>query len=147
MLYWEKLTRQANQAYSNQAFLEAVDFNQQALGQVQKSFDDDFRQDPESAVAAAVVSYLNIAESYTGLGNFIAANEQYENAINFLQAAIVRPDLAADQRDLIMQTANHVRFEWELFVQSHGQDMKTHNKILVGKMKDASSSYRVTTFH
>lgn len=139
MQNWERLTRQANRAYSNHAFSEAVELNQQALSQAEMSFDDDFYRDAESAVAAAAVSFLNIAESYTALGDFISANTQYENAVNFLQAIIVRPDVDDEQRGLIMRTATHIRFEWELFTQSHSKHVSAQSKALMQALSHAVS--------
>jgi tetratricopeptide (TPR) repeat protein len=136
---WERLTRQANKAYSNHAFSEAVDLNQQALKQAERSFDEDFYRDAESAVAAAAVSFLNIAESYTALGDYISANTQYENAVNFLQAIIVRPDMNDEQRNLIMRTATHIRFEWELFSQSYNKNVSAQSKALMQALSHAVS--------
>ncbi|WP_111638273.1 tetratricopeptide repeat protein [Marinomonas shanghaiensis] len=136
---WERLTRQANKAYSNHAFSEAVDLNQQALRQAERSFDEDFYRDAESAVAAAAVSFLNIAESYTALGDYISANTQYENAVNFLQAIIVRPDMNDEQRNLIMRTATHIRFEWELFSQSYNKNVSAQSKALMQALSHAVS--------
>ncbi|WP_417527927.1 tetratricopeptide repeat protein [Marinomonas shanghaiensis] len=136
---WERLTRQANKAYSNHAFSEAVDLNRQALMQAERSFDEDFYRDAESAVAAAAVSFLNIAESYTALGDYISANTQYENAVNFLQAIIVRPDMNDEQRNLIMRTATHIRFEWELFSQSYNKNVSAQSKALMQALSHAVS--------
>ena len=137
MQHWERLTRQANRAYSNHAYLEAVDLNRQALSQVEHSFNEDFYQDAESVVAASVVSFLNIAESYTALGDFISANSQYEQAVNFLQSIIGRNDVTEEQRDLITRTATHIRFEWELFTQSHGKAFSAQSKALLQALSQA----------
>ncbi len=145
MQNWERLTRQANRAYSNHNFSDAVELNREALMQAEKTFDDDFYRDAESAVAAAAVSFLNIAESYTALGDFISANTQYENAVNFLQAIIVRPDMDEEQRSLIMRTATHIRFEWELFAQSHSKSVTTQSKVLMRALSHAVSSAVSTT--
>lgn len=147
MQNWERLTRQANKAYSNQDYSNAVELNQQALHQVEGSFDDDFHQDAESAVAAAAVSFLNIAESYTALGDFLSANTQYENAVNFLQAVIVRPDVDEEQRGLIMRTATHIRFEWELFSQSHSKHVMAQSKALMRSISSAVTSQGVMVRH
>jgi len=147
MQNWERLTRQANRAYSNHAFSDAVELNQQALAQAEMSFDDDFYCDAESAVAAAAVSFLNIAESYTALGDFISANTQYENAVNFLQAIIVRPDVDDEQRSLIMRTATHIRFEWELFTQSHNKHVSAQSKALMQALSHAVSSSKAMLHH
>lgn len=136
---WERLTRQANKAYSNHAFSEAVDLNRQALMQAERSFDEDFYRDAESAVAAAAVSFLNIADSYTALGDFMSANTQYENAVSFLQTIIVRPDMSDEQRNLIMRTATHIRFEWELFTQSHSKHVSAQSKALMQALSNAVS--------
>ncbi|BFM51215.1 tetratricopeptide repeat protein [Marinomonas sp. THO17] len=147
MQNWERLTRQANKAYSNHDYSNAVELNQQALQQVECSFDDDFHQDAESAVAAAAVSFLNIAESYTALGDFLSANTQYENAVNFLQAVIVRPDVDEEQRGLIMRTATHIRFEWELFSQSHSKHVVAQSKALMRSISNAVTSQGVMVRH
>ncbi|MBJ7539700.1 tetratricopeptide repeat protein [Marinomonas transparens] len=147
MQNWERLTRQANRAYSNHAFSDAVELNQQALTQVEQSFDDDFHRDAESAVAAATVSFLNIAESYTALGDFISANTQYESAVNFLQAAIARPDVNDEQRGLIMRTATHIRFEWELFTQSHGKEFSSQSRALMQALSQAVSYSKSAIHH
>jgi hypothetical protein len=136
---WERLTRQANRAYSNHAFTDAVDLNRQALMEAERSFDEDFYRDAESAVAAAAVSFLNIAESYTALGDFISANTQFECAVNFLQAIIARPDLDGEQRSLIMRTATHIRFEWELFTQSYSKEVSAQSRALMQSLTNAVS--------
>ncbi|MFT2111561.1 tetratricopeptide repeat protein [Marinomonas sp. 2405UD68-3] len=128
---WENLTRQANKAYSNHAFLDAIELNRQALNQAEQSFEYDFSQDPESAIAAATVSFFNIAESYTALGDYISANTQYENAVNFLQSLTDRADLVDEQRDLIVRTAGHIRFEWDMFTQSYGKAFALQSKDLM----------------
>ena len=147
MQNWERLTRQANQAYSNHAFSDAVELNQQALTHAEMSFDDDFYRDAESAVAAAAVSFLNIAESYTALGDFMSANTQYENAVNFLQTIIVRSDLDDEQRKLIMRTATHIRFEWELFTQSYSKQVSSQSKGLMQALSRTDSSSKVMVRH
>ncbi|QUX91166.1 hypothetical protein CYL31_06945 [Marinomonas sp. A3A] len=136
---WERLTRQANRAYSNHAFTDAVDLNRQALMEAERSFDEDFYRDAESAVAAAAVSFLNIAESYTALGDFISANTQFECAVNFLQTIIARPDLDGEQRSLIMRTATHIRFEWELFTQSYSKEVAAQSRALMQSLSNAVS--------
>ena len=147
MQNWERLTRQANRAYSNHAFTDAVDLNRQALMQAEMSFDDDFHRDAESAVAAAAVSFLNIAESYTALGDFVSANTQYENAVNFLQTIITRTDVDDEQHSLIMRTATHIRFEWELFTQSHSKNITAQSKMLMQALSNAVSSSKSVLHH
>ena len=139
MQNWERLTRQANRAYSNHAFTDAVDLNRQALMEAEYSFDEDFYRDAESAVAAAAVSFLNIAESYTALGDFISANTQFESAVNFLQTIIARPDMNDEQRNLIMRTATHIRFEWELFTQSYSKEVSVQSRALMQSLSNAVS--------
>ena len=140
MQNWERLTRQANRAYSNHDYSDAVEFNREALMQVEMTFDEHFHLDAESTVAAAAVSFLNIAESYTALGDYISANTQYESAVNFLQAVIVRPDLDQEQRSLIMRTATHIRFEWELFAQSHSKSVTAQSRVLMRSLSNAVSA-------
>ncbi|WP_133013348.1 tetratricopeptide repeat protein [Marinomonas flavescens] len=147
MQYWERLTREANKAYFKHAFSDAVDLNRKALAQVERESDHGFYQDPETIVSATVVSHLNIAEAFTGLGDFVSANLQYENAMNFLQAVLMRSDLEAEQRDLIMRTTTHIRFEWDLFIQSKGAELKTQNNALVQAITHSVSYAKAVICH
>ena len=147
MQNWEQLTREANRAYSNHAFSDAVELNREALTQAEKTFEDDFHRDAESAVAAAAVSFLNIAESYTALGDFISANTEFESAVNFLQTIMARSDMNNEQRDLIMRTATHIRFEWELFAQSHRKNITAQSKMLMLALSSAVSNSKRTVHH
>lgn len=147
MQYWEQLTRLANKAHSNHAFSDSVELNRQALAFATEHFDEDFRQDAESAVAASIVSYLNMAESYTSLGDYLSANTQYERAVHFLQTALSRVDVSAEQRDLLSRTATHVRFEWELFSQSHGTALSIQSKSLVQALSNAVAQPRSMVRH
>ncbi|WP_191601954.1 tetratricopeptide repeat protein [Marinomonas algicola] len=144
---WESLTRLANNAYSKHAFSDAVDLNKQALTQAEQSFDDDFKKDPESAVAATTVSFFNMAESYTALGDYVSANTQYEQAVNFLQSIIVRPNLDFEQRELIMRTATHIRFEWELFSQSYSKELISQSKALMQALAHTVSCTKHVVHH
>ncbi|ADZ92375.1 hypothetical protein [Marinomonas mediterranea] len=123
MQHWERLTRKANIAFTNQAYLESVDLNLSALATAQKEFDLQFGVDAESAVAANIVSYLNLAESYAAMGDLLTANSHYESAINFLSSIVIRPSINQEQTDLIHRTVNHVRFEWDLFSQSNRSEL------------------------
>lgn len=147
MQNWERLTRQANKAFSNHDFTDAVDLNRQALIQAERSFDEDFYRDAESAVAAAAVSFLNMAESYTALGDFVSANTQFECAVNFLQRVMSRPDMNNEQRDLIMRTATHIRFEWDLFTQSYHREVSIQSKALMQSLSHAISTSNTFVCH
>lgn len=147
MQNWERLTRQANKAHSNYAFSDAIELHREALYQAQHSFDDSFHLDAESSVAAIAVSFLNMAESYSSLGDYISANTQYENAVNFLQAIIARPDMGEEHRVLIMRTASHIRFEWDLFSKTHGNSVMSQKKSLLQALSQAVSSAKAVVQH
>ncbi|MCZ2723718.1 tetratricopeptide repeat protein [Marinomonas sp. 15G1-11] len=147
MQSWEHLTRQANKAYSNNAFSEAVDLNLLALQQAERSFAEDFEEDPQSTLAAISVSFFNVAESYTALGDYISANRQYQQAVNFLQVVIVLPNLITEQRDQIMKTATHIRFEWDLFTQSYGRELSLQSKALMKSPSYSIKDARAVVHH
>jgi len=137
MLNWKYLTSEANKAYSNDAFFDAIELNQQALMQAEISFNSQFEKDPESAVAAMIVSILNLADSFTAVGDFNATGIEYQKAINFLQTTIIRPDINEQKKDLILRTANQVRLEWEGFNKRYKQSVSLQIRTL---MKDISNA-------
>lgn len=147
MQKWEKLTRQANNAFTNQKFSDAVQLNQEALALVIADFEQGFQQDPESFVAAAVVSHLNIAEAFTRMGDFLSANSQFECAVKFLDRILHRVDLLNEQREILLGTANHIRFEWELFSQSYGAALASQTKALVNMFTRAATQSQSVVRH
>jgi len=115
----ENLTKKVNKTCLSQTFSDAIKLDQQALIIMKKSFDEDFYDNAQSAITAATISFLNIAESYAASGYFILANIQYKEAVRFLQTAIVSSNINDKQYSLIMRTITRIRCEWELFKQSH----------------------------
>ena len=144
---WECLTKEAINAYSNHAFDDAVNLNKQALSLLEVSFDDDFNRDAESTIAAATVSFLNLAESYTVLGEFVLANAQYENAIHFLQVAMTRSDVSDQQYSIIIRTLTRIRCEWQLFSQSHFSALPAQNNPLMETFSNVVSAPKKAIRH
>ncbi len=144
---WECLTKEAINAYSNHAFDDAVNLNKQALSLLEVSFDDDFNRDAESTIAAATVSFLNLAESYTVLGEFVLANAQYENAIHFLQVAMTRSDVSDQQYGIIIRTLTRIRCEWQLFSQSHLSELPSQSHPLMETFSNVVSAPKKVIHH
>lgn len=125
MIYWQHLTRQANDAHSRCAFADAQELSTKALACAKATFDDDFKVDPESAVSAVVVSYLNLAEISVSMKEWLHANTLFEDGVNFLQQVVVTPSLVPEHLKLIDNMAKHIRFEWELFSQTYAKKLAT----------------------
>lgn len=123
MIYWQHLTRQANAAHSRAAYSDAQELGRKALACAEATFKNDFVNDAESAVSAVIVSYLNLAETSISMKEWLQANEYFECGVLFLQSIIVAPDLSIEDRELIEQTASHIRFEWELFSHTYGNKL------------------------
>ncbi len=117
MFYWEQLTRDANRAHSNNNFLDSIELNQQALTLV--SMSHGFNKNITVIVEESMVNFLNIAESYIALGDYISANEQYENADAFIQSSLSTKGMKSDQWQLIMNIHNQLRNEWDKFKRSY----------------------------
>lgn len=129
MIYWQHLTRQANAAHTRAAYSDAQELGCKALACAEATFKNDFENDAESAVSAVIVSYMNLAEFSISMKEWLQANEYFERGVQFLQSIIITPNLQSEHRDLIEQTASHIRFEWELFSQTYG------NKLALAKRR------------
>ncbi|WP_417552118.1 tetratricopeptide repeat protein [Marinomonas fungiae] len=123
MIYWQHLTRQANEAHSQAAYSDALELARKALACAEATFENDFANDAESAVSAVIVSYLNLAEISISMKEWLVANAYFERGVHFLQSIIVAPNLQPEHRELIEKTASHIRFEWELFSQTYGSKL------------------------
>ncbi|WP_435234995.1 hypothetical protein ACR30L_14695 [Psychromonas sp. PT13] len=144
---WKYLIQQANDAYQDNAYSEAISLNQQALEYAKEIFHDEFYRDPSSAVAASTISFLNLAESYTAVGDLLSANNQYKNAIHFLQMAVVHLALNDTHSDLIMRTAGKIQFEWSLFSKHHDVDIPIQSAELMRSVSLAITYAKNTVHH
>ncbi|MBM6549608.1 tetratricopeptide repeat protein [Marinomonas ostreistagni] len=124
MIYWQHLTRQANEAHTRASFADAQELNQKALACAKATFEDDFKIDAESAVSAVIVSYLNLAEVAISMKEWRHANDYFERGVHFLQTVLVSSDILHEHRDLIERMATHIRFEWELFSTTYGHRLE-----------------------
>jgi len=129
MQNWENLTKKANKAYSNHDFSDALVLNQQALNILETSFHKHFKVDIESYISAAAVSFLNLAESYVALDNPLLANNQYENAINFLQAVLSHAEIESQHYCLVMHTVTRIRCEWEMFNEQQSKQSSQNKQV------------------
>ncbi|SBS26673.1 hypothetical protein MAQ5080_00585 [Marinomonas aquimarina] len=123
MIYWQHLTRQANEAHTRAAYADAQELGRKALACAKATFDKDFAMDAESAVSAVIVSYMNLAEVSISMQEWLQANDYFERGVHFLQGIMLTPNLPFEHRELIEQTATHIRFEWELFSQTYGNKL------------------------
>lgn len=124
MIYWQHLTRQANEAHTRALFLDAHELNQKALACAKATFEDDFKLDAESAVSAVIVSYLNLAEVSVSMKEWLQANDYFERGVHFLQTILVENDMLHEHRELIERMATHIRFEWDLFSSTYGHKLE-----------------------
>lgn len=120
MIYWQHLTRQANEAHTCANYADAQGLGKKALACAKSTFEEDFQCDAESAVSAVIVSYMNLAEVSISMEEWLQANDYFERGVHFLQKILVAPNILPEHRQLIDQVANHIRFEWELFTQTYG---------------------------
>ncbi|MFD1384698.1 hypothetical protein ACFQ45_15125 [Rhodanobacter aciditrophus] len=129
MIYWQHLTRQANEAQSRAAFVDAHELNQKALACAKATFPSDFDNDAESAVSAVIVSYLNLAEVSVSMKEWSQADGYFSQGVSFLEQVINAPNLPSDDRTLIDRTASHIRFEWDLFKQTYGSKVEAGKRL------------------
>ena len=150
---WESLTKQANKAYSSHDFENAVVLNHQALNILTTSFNEYFKLDIESYISAAAVSFLNLAESYTALDNPVLAHNQYESAINFLQAVLSHADIDNQHYCLVMHSITRIRCEWEMFNEHQAKQLVSQgstpflNKSTFTPFSDKTSYTKQITHH
>ncbi|MEC8081032.1 MAG: tetratricopeptide repeat protein [Pseudomonadota bacterium] len=146
MIYWQHLTRQANEAHTREAYVDAQELGRKALACAEATFKDDFEVDAETAVSAVIVSYMNLAEVSVSMKEWLQANYYFERGVQFLQSIIVKPELPSEHRELIELTASHLRFEWELFTQTYGSKLavakRTNRLRWLKQRNDDSSSWQ-----
>lgn len=129
MIYWQHLTRQANEAQSKASYVDAHELNQKALACAKATFQSDFDNDAESAVSAIIVSYLNLAEVSVCLKEWLQADNYFSQGVSFLETVINEPSLLNDDRALIDRTASHIRFEWDLFKQTYAAKLQAGQRL------------------
>ncbi|WP_425642917.1 tetratricopeptide repeat protein [Marinomonas gallaica] len=144
MVYWQHLTRQANEAHTRADYVDAQELSKKALACAEATFEDDFQLDAESAVSAVVVSYMSLAEVSISMKEWLQANDYFERGVHFLQSVIVAPNILPEHRQLIDHVANHIRFEWGLFQQTYGNKLAVAQRVhRVNWLKQQASTVTV----
>lgn len=94
---WKRLTLQGNQRFDEGEIDQSVDLYRQALALAMTGFSQWRRAD--DAVAAVVVSYLNLAEGQARRGDVQQAGATLCALHGGLQRARTRPDIAPELRE------------------------------------------------
>ncbi|MGB2222025.1 hypothetical protein [Neptunomonas sp.] len=117
MKNWELLINQGRDAYSEERFNQALSINQNAIEIALNLFDNVFELEPERAVAAVVISYFNIADTYIALNSWSSAQQALEQASLFLQKQFSCLFLSEPQQVALLHAASHLRIEWASLIQ------------------------------
>jgi hypothetical protein len=130
MQRWENIILRAQQAYSEKAYAEAITFNRFALSISEMEFEENFNgDDPDKAVSAILVSYLNMMDAYIAIENYMAAVSSFEHAIAFIKITIATADKNPSQTKAVNNGMQYLSREWKAFMH---QLAPSEKKVLPG---------------
>ncbi|XPF93980.1 hypothetical protein ACM9HF_18505 [Colwellia sp. RE-S-Sl-9] len=131
MKEWESIMREAKQAFNDKVFSVAIFLNKQALDVANDRFNEYVNEDAEKSVAAVMVSYFSLADSYIQIRDFQQAYSIYQQSFSFLQ--VITSDLYKN-RELEVAASHgmsHLKNEWYLFIKHHENKLQTLTPSLI----------------
>ncbi|MEC5398027.1 hypothetical protein [Uliginosibacterium sp. H1] len=117
--HWKQMTRKGNALFGDEAFEQALQCYEEARNIVLLHFDDWPQAD--DAVAALVVSYLNLADTQACLGRLDGAATTLCAIHNSLAEAAADPDLPAPLRTAAIRHLREAYAALVQFRQQHGE--------------------------
>lgn len=118
MKRWENIIIRGQQAYSEKAYSEAITFNRFALSISEMEFEKNFDgEDPNKAVTAILVSYVNMIDAYIAIENYMAAVSSFEHAIAFIKVTIATAEKNHSQIKAVNNGMRYLIREWKTFIQ------------------------------
>lgn len=119
MKEWERVMREAKQAFNDKVFSAALFLNKQALDLAKECFNEHVSEDPEGAVAAVMVSHFSLADSYIQIRDFQQAFDTYQLCFDFVQVISDTPEQSKGMEVAISHAVSHLQKEWYLFIKHH----------------------------
>lgn len=116
---WQQLIRSAKQANHHQAYQRASGMAQRALDMAKQQFPRDFKNHPDQAAAAVLVSYFTLNESYLGNADYLAAERNFKQAVDFLTKAQQIFAKSEAQQATVIRGAQQIQFEWGNFTREY----------------------------
>lgn len=124
MKEWESTMKEAKEAFNDKFFSIAIFLNKQALDLANELFDESVKIDAEKSVAAVMVSYFSLVDSYVEIRDFKQAYNIYQQSFSFLQStstAYKSPNLES----AACHAVSHLKNEWGLFYKNYKDELKT----------------------
>lgn len=122
---WQRVMREAKQAFDDKVFSVAIFLNKQALDLAKECFNEYVEEDPETSVAAVMVSHFSLADSYIQIRDFHQAFETYQLCFNFLQVISVESYKSTGMEMAISHGVSHLQKEWYLFIKHHEDKLES----------------------
>lgn len=125
MLEWENTIREAKEAFNNKIFSVAIFLNKQALDLANERFDENVKVDAEKSVAAVMVSYFSLIDSYVEIRDFKQAYNIYQQSFNFLKIITSTLYKSPNFELAACHAVSHLKNEWSLFYKNHQDELKS----------------------
>ena len=126
---WKQLMTDANQEFSARTYATALVLYQQALEQLLKTFSEQVEQDARGAVAAVMVNYFNLADTFLAVKQPDQSCEQFEQAFLFLQALINSGSTTDELKDIALHACGRLEMEWACCIQQHSRGLVDEHKL------------------
>lgn len=124
---WQQTIKRCQTAYNNQDIDECILLNLEALTLVKPLFEEHFKYHAEVAMAAIMVTYINLASAFTAAENFRAANRALNEASRLIQTVCQSQYLSEAQQVAVLRAAHQLRVEWANSQNPHeSQDLETY---------------------
>lgn len=138
---WKQLIAAGNYQYSAENYQSALAMYDKSLNCILKDFSQQLELDPHGAIAAVLISYFNLADTYADQSKFEQAAEQFEQAYRFVLGLVASTFVTEEISLALVKSVSRLDLEWTDFIKraakqlpaEHLQLYASAKRILAGK--------------
>lgn len=120
---WKKLITAGNCHFTAENYVNALTKYHESLQCILKGFSMQLTSDPQGAIAAVLVSYFNLADTFVEQGNLDDASLQFESAYCFINRLSHGVYLDEEYASAMCRGFSQLQLEWSLYIQGHAKKL------------------------
>ncbi len=119
---WKKLICEANSEHSAKNFAAAIALYEKSLG-CALEISDQIENDPNGHIAAILVTYFNLSETFENMGNVKKAGTQFEHAFKSI-IRFLRQGYSDQVNAAVIRAGRQLNLEWSSFIHKHSDELE-----------------------
>lgn len=132
---WKQLIAAGNYQYSAENYQSALAMYDKSLSCILSDFNKQLDLDPKVAIAAVLISYFNLADTYADQCDFRQAAEQFEQAYHFVLGLVANSFVTEEMSHALVKSVSRLDLEWTDFIKRAAKQLPAEHLQLYADVK------------